>query len=84
MRRTAGVNLFTLTLMLAIGPLVAPAARAQVSDAGNHLFTVEAPAPQANARFGAVLLARDLDGDGIDDPVIGAPEYDDLVSAPRA
>ncbi len=44
---------------------------------GSLLFTLDNPTPQAYADFGfAVVSGGDLDGDGIPDPVIGAPFQD--------
>lgn len=42
----------------------------------------ENPGPEVQAHFGAALAAGDVDGDGIDELVVGVPEGDGVASEP--
>ena len=59
-----------------------PKAERKDGDKGNPSFQVEVESSQKQTgeRFGAAVAAVDVDGDGIDELVIGAPLYSSKVS----
>lgn len=49
----------------------------------SQILIGENPGPEHDARFGGALAAGDLDGDGIDELIIGAPRGDGVAGEPN-